>query len=213
MPLAARIDDGDRPPQAVPPHLRVAVVEPPWAQAHLFRALSESGCGDNNPDSFSRSFVGALLPARGHDPGSHVGWIRSAFPRKPTGWRGEDFLYAQALDSLPKVIPIDLIPVSQQVTRRLIFGKRLHHLLPCPPRRGMLRHVEVYDAAAMMSQHDQHEQHPKADRRHGEEVDRDEILDMVVKESYPSLGRGSPVLGHEAGNRALRNRDSQLEQF
>ena len=68
-------------------------------------------------------------------------------------------------------------------------------------------------AAAMMSQHDKHEQHPKADRRHGEEVDRDEILDMVVQESPPSLGRGFPVLGHEAGNRTLRDRDSQLEQF
>src|SRR5215469_3610341 len=85
MPLVARIDDGVRRPQAVPPHLRVPVVERSWAQAYLFRALSESGCGDNTPDSFSRSFVGALLPARSHDPGSHVGWIRSAFPRRPVG--------------------------------------------------------------------------------------------------------------------------------
>jgi hypothetical protein len=39
------------------------------------------------------------------------------------------------------------------------------------------------------------------------------VLDMVVQESPPSLGTGFPVLGHEAGNRALRDRDSQLEQF
>ena len=83
MPLAARIDDGDRRPPAVPPHLRVPGVEPSWAPAHLYRALSESGCGDNTPDSFSRSFVGVLLPAPPHDPGSHGGWIRSAFPRRP----------------------------------------------------------------------------------------------------------------------------------
>ena len=56
MPLAARIDDGDRRPQAVPPHPRVPVVEPSWAPAHLYLALSESGSGDdNNPDSFSRA--------------------------------------------------------------------------------------------------------------------------------------------------------------
>src|SRR5215831_11398448 len=88
MPLAARIDDGDRRPPAVPPHLRVPGVEPSWAPAHLFRALSESGCGDNNPDRFSRSFVGALLPAPPHDPGSHVGWIRSAVPRRPAAMDG-----------------------------------------------------------------------------------------------------------------------------
>src|SRR5215472_10713118 len=89
MPLAARIDDGARRLQAVPPHLRVPVVEPSWAQAHLFPALSEFGCGDNTPDSFSRPFGGALLPARPHDPGSHVGWIRSASPRGPVAmdWR------------------------------------------------------------------------------------------------------------------------------
>src|SRR5215469_14164972 len=83
MPLAARIDDGDRRLQAVPPHLQVPGVEPSWAQAHLFRALSESGCGDNTPDSFSRSFADVLLPARPHDPGSHAGWIRSASPGGP----------------------------------------------------------------------------------------------------------------------------------
>src|SRR6516164_1268171 len=130
------------------------------------------------------------VTADGSDQPLHVG------PLPWTGWRGEDFLYAQALDSLPKVIPIDLIPVSQQVTWRLILGKRLHHLLPCPPCRGTHRHVEVNDAAAMMSQHDKHEQHAKADRRHGEEVDRDEILDMVVQESPPSLRRRFPVLGY-----------------
>jgi hypothetical protein len=47
MPLAARIDDGDRRPQAVPLDLRVPVVERSGTQAHLFRAQSESGCGDN----------------------------------------------------------------------------------------------------------------------------------------------------------------------
>src|SRR5215469_4405705 len=136
MPLAARIDDGDRRPQAVPPHLRVPVVEPSWAQAHLFPALSESGCGDNTPDSFSRSFGGALLPAPPHDPGSHVGLIRSAFPRglAATG-RGEDILDAHASDSLLELTPIDLVTIAQQVPWCGIFGKRLYHLLSCPTGR------------------------------------------------------------------------------
>ena len=52
---AARIDDGGRRPQAVPPHPRVPVVEPSWAQAHLYLALSEFGSGDNSPDTFQDS--------------------------------------------------------------------------------------------------------------------------------------------------------------
>jgi hypothetical protein len=60
MPLAAGIDDGDRRPPPVPPHPPVPVVEPPWAQAHLYLALSEFGSGDKNPDSFSGFFADAF---------------------------------------------------------------------------------------------------------------------------------------------------------
>src|SRR6516225_2087778 len=41
---------------------RVPVVEPSWAQAHLYLALSESGCGDNNAGSFSGWPGDAFLP-------------------------------------------------------------------------------------------------------------------------------------------------------
>ena len=62
MPLAARIDDGDRRPPAVPPYPRVPGVEPSWAPAHLCLALSESGSGDNNAGSFSGWPGDAFLP-------------------------------------------------------------------------------------------------------------------------------------------------------
>src|SRR5215472_11529679 len=81
MPLAARIDDGDRRPQAVLPHLRVPVVERSWAQSHLYPALGECCYRDNTSGKFSKSFADVLLPARSHDPGSHGGSIRSASPR------------------------------------------------------------------------------------------------------------------------------------
>src|SRR5215469_14181182 len=138
MPLAARIDDGERRLQAVPPHLRVPVVEPSWAQAHLFRALSESGCGDNTPDSFSRSFGGALLPAPPHDPGSHVGWIRSASPRRPAArdLRARRGLPLGSAFGLAPESHTHLIPVSQQVTWRLIPRKILHHQMSVHPAVG-----------------------------------------------------------------------------
>src|SRR5437016_1670210 len=134
--------------------------------------------------SFSQHdhMIQAVASDRSDQP-LHVG------PLPGAGRRGEHFLNAQTLDSLTKVIPINPIPVSQQVMWRRILGEGLHHLLPCPPSRRMLRHVEMHDAPAMMSQYHKHKQHSKAGRGHGEEVDRDQILDMVVQESLPSLGR------------------------
>jgi len=43
------------------------MVEPSWAPAHPFPALSESGCGDNTQDSFSRSFALVRACARTWD--------------------------------------------------------------------------------------------------------------------------------------------------
>src|SRR6266705_6659377 len=78
----------------------------------------------------------------------------------PLPWAGrsrEDFLYAHALDSLVKLTPIDLVPISQQVTWCGIFGKGLDHLLSGPPSRGMLRHIKVNHTPTVMSQHHQDE--------------------------------------------------------
>src|SRR5215469_16101059 len=143
----------------------------------------------------------------GSDQPFHVG------PLPWTCWRTEDFLEAHASDSLLELTPIDLVTIAQQVPWCSIFGKRLYHLLSCPTRRRMRRHVEMNDAPAMMSQDHKHEQHPKADGRHREEVDRDQIPHMVVQESLPYLGKGLPVLGYHAGNRTLGDCDSQFEQF
>ena len=51
-PLAARIDDGDLPPEEVRGQRPVRAVEPPSAQAYLWTTPSESGYGDNNQGSF-----------------------------------------------------------------------------------------------------------------------------------------------------------------
>lgn len=47
IPLAARIDDGDLPPEAIRRRRPVRAVEPPSAQAYLWTTPSESGYGDN----------------------------------------------------------------------------------------------------------------------------------------------------------------------
>jgi hypothetical protein len=76
-------------------------------------------------------------------------------PRRPLPWtcrRKEDFLSAHALDSLVEFVPIDLVPVPQQVTWRRIFGRGFPHLLPCPLSRRMLRYVEVKDADSLSAE-------------------------------------------------------------
>src|SRR6266536_2097804 len=96
------------------------------------------------PFSEHDHMIQAIAPDRSDQP-LHVG------PLPWTGGRGEDFLNPQALDTLAIVKPIDLIPVPQQVAWRRLLRKPLYHLFPGPPSRGMLRHVEVNDAPAMMS--------------------------------------------------------------
>src|SRR5207237_275419 len=135
----------------------------------------------------------------GSDQPLHVGPLPWASRRR------EDLLHAHAADSLVELTPIDLVPISQQVTWCSVFGKGLDHLLSGPPRRRMLRHVKVNHTPAVMSQRYQDKQDPKGGSRNRKEIDRDQILDMVVQESPPGLGRGFPVLRHEAGTRALGN--------
>ena len=125
----------------------------------------------------------------------------------------EDLLNAQAANTPAKVAPVDFVSISQQVAVRRRFRKSLDHLLAGPESCGMLRHVGVNDPSPMMGQYYEYAPPPKADRRHGEEIHRDHIPDVVVQEGPPSLGRGLPVPRHQAGNRALGDLDSQLEQF
>jgi hypothetical protein len=50
--------------------------------------------------------------------------------------------------------------------------------LGCPDRSGMLGHIEMQHLATTMFQHDEHEQHFHGD---GEEIDRHQLAEVVVK--------------------------------
>ena len=90
----------------------------------------------------------------GTDQPFHVG------PLPWTGWRGRDFRDAHSSDSFPKVTPIDVVSIPQQVTGCGIVWKRLN-LSPSPHSGGMFRHIEVNHPSAVMSQHHQDEHDPK----------------------------------------------------
>ncbi len=74
----------------------------------------------------------------------------------------------------------------------------------------MFGDVEVDDAPAVVSEHDEAEEDVQAGGGHGEEVDRDQIPDMVVEEGAPGLRRLGPPFRHEAGRSALSCVDAEL---
>ena len=58
----------------------------------------------------------------------------------------------------------------------------------------MLGDVQVDDAPTVMGEHDEDEEDTQAGGGYCEEIDRDQVLDVVVEERPPSLRRKSARL-------------------
>jgi hypothetical protein len=61
-------------------------------------------------------------------------------------------------------------------------------------------HVEVKDASALIAQDEEDEEDPRGRRRDREEVDRDDLLGVDLKEGPPALGARLPA-AHHRGSR------------
>ena len=85
--------------------------------------------------------------------------------------------------------------------------------VPYPLGRWMRGDVEMNDSPSIVSQNQEYVEHLKTDRRNGEEVDRHDGPDVILKEGPPGLrGRLSPtckVLAHAR----FADIDAQFEQF
>jgi len=90
----------------------------------------------------------------------------------------EDFADPHALDASPKRLPVDAVAIAEEVGRPGVVRERVDELLGGPGGGGMLGHVEVEDAAALVGQHDEDEEDVQVSGGNGEEVDRDEVADM-----------------------------------
>lgn len=55
--------------------------------------------------------------------------------------------------------------------------------------------------------------HPERNRRHGEEVDRDDVLGVVAQENAPGLGGRSVGLDHVLGDGRLADLNAELEEL
>ena len=64
----------------------------------------------------------------------------------------------------------------------------------------MLGDIKMHEAAALVRQHDEHEEHPAGDGWDGEEITGNQVLDMIGQERFPRWGRGFahrwPILLH-----------------
>jgi hypothetical protein len=75
-----------------------------------------------------------------------------------------------------EVIAKNSVTVAEQEARELGKGKCFPQLLSGALCGRMSGHMEVQDATSVMGQHQKHVEYLEADRRHGEEVDRNPLL-------------------------------------
>ena len=128
--------------------------------------------------------IQTLAPDRADDP-LRKGVLPGAVRRR------EDFIDPHALHSVPKLLAVDLVTVAQEIGRRGVVREGVHDLLGGPVGGGVLGHVEVDEAPAVVSEHDENKEDAQARGWHRKEIQRDQVPDMVGKERPPGLRRGS----------------------
>jgi hypothetical protein len=127
--------------------------------------------------------------------------------------RCEDFRDAHTVHAMPELLAVDPVTIAQEVDRSGLVWEGVHDLLGGPVGGGMLRDVEVDDAPAVVSEHDENEEDTKASGRHGEEVDRDQVAEVVGEKHPPGLRGSGASLRHEPGNGAFGDVDPELEEL
>ena len=92
-------------------------------------------------------------------------------PRTPGG--DGHFFDPHVLHPLPKGVPIDPVPITNQISRGLVPRKGVHHLLRCPLRCRVFRDVEMDHAAPLVGQDEQHEEQFVSNGRRDKEIQSD----------------------------------------
>src|SRR6266567_3299417 len=96
----------------------------------------------------------------------------------------------------------------QQMARCAVPRKSLGDLACRPFGGGMSGHVEMNHPASVVGEHDEDKQDPKGNRRHYEEICRNQLGNMIVEEGAPSLRWGSPCVHHVPGDSCPGHIDS-----
>src|ERR1035437_5730102 len=147
------------------------------------------------------------LAANGPDHAFDIGVL----PWRPR--RRKHLFDAHGLHLVDEVLAEDPIPIPEQISRCSVPRKGLAYLLSSPLRRWMRRDCEMHNASAIMRQHQKHVQDLEPDRRHGEEVDRHQILQVIVEESPPGLGRRFSPPNYVLAHAGFADLEAEFEQF
>jgi hypothetical protein len=126
----------------------------------------------------------------------------------PGGSRGaEHFLDTHVSHLSPEGIAEDSIAVAQQVARQLIKGERFSQLLSGPLCCGVGGHIAVQNAPPVMSQHQKPIENQETYGRHSEEVDREQLLGVILQERAPGLRRRLATAHHVFADAGLADVD------
>ena len=92
---------------------------------------------------------------------------------------------AEALDGADNLLIEVRSTVEDQITRSRVIGKRLPQLLCDPGTRRMPRRVAMQNTPTVVGDYEEAVEHPKGERRHGEEVHRRNRFAVVIQECHP----------------------------
>src|SRR5438132_7118893 len=159
------------------------------------------------------------MPLADHD------YVVKAFPTNranhPLGIRvlpglaGRNYRFsdAQCLGLTRKSFSINLVSIPNQVPGPLLQRARLEQLACRPFRSRMLRDIEMNQPAPAVGQDHEHEQHPKGRGGDREQIQRDQVLRVILQKRAPRLRWRPPWADHVLRNRRLRDRQTQLQQL
>ena len=121
------------------------------------------------------------LATDGTDETLHIG-------RLPGRTWGDAYLLdAEAAHPAPEAFAVDGISVAQQVPGGCVKRESLYYLLGAPLGARVGGHIEVDDLAPLVPEHEEHVEYAKRCGRDGEEVNRDEVLCVIMQKGSPGL--------------------------
>ena len=97
----------------------------------------------------------------------------------------EDLPDPHALDPPLKRAAVDRVTISKEILWRAVPWEGFDDLLGRPLSRRILGDVEVQNFPSRMYEHNQDEQELEPDRRYDEEIDRHQVIDMILEEHLP----------------------------